>query len=108
MSICVTALPHTSTQPTLLLYSYYITHIHTLSQHDALPIYGANCLYFTDSAGYMLPDDVIARFALLRDKLKPETELGFHGHRSEEHTSELQSRMYLVCRLLLAKNKIIH
>src|SRR3712207_9000129 len=26
-------------------------------------------------------------------------------HRSEEHTSELQSRQYLVCRLLLAKTK---
>src|SRR3712207_8256697 len=28
------------------------------------------------------------------------------GRRSEEHTSELQSRQYLVCRLLLEKNKI--
>src|SRR3712207_7841955 len=28
--------------------------------------------------------------------------------RSEEHTSELQSRQYLVCRLLLEKNKIVH
>src|SRR5437762_10187578 len=28
------------------------------------------------------------------------------GHRSEEHTSELQSPMYLVCRLLLEKKKI--
>src|SRR3712207_8080981 len=28
------------------------------------------------------------------------------GHRSEEHTSELQSRQYLVCRLLLEKKKI--
>src|SRR3712207_8062125 len=28
-----------------------------------------------------------------------------HGGRSEEHTSELQSRQYLVCRLLLAKKK---
>src|SRR3712207_8491825 len=28
--------------------------------------------------------------------------------RSEEHTSELQSRQYLVCRLLLEKNKHIH
>src|SRR3712207_8278631 len=28
------------------------------------------------------------------------------GNRSEEHTSELQSRQYLVCRLLLAKKKI--
>src|SRR3712207_8083228 len=27
------------------------------------------------------------------------------NHRSEEHTSELQSRQYLVCRLLLEKNK---
>src|SRR3712207_7119919 len=27
------------------------------------------------------------------------------GYRSEEHTSELQSRQYLVCRLLLEKNK---
>src|SRR3712207_8131807 len=30
---------------------------------------------------------------------------GFHGARSEEHTSELQSRQYLVCRLLLEKKK---
>src|SRR3712207_7199261 len=28
--------------------------------------------------------------------------------RSEEHTSELQSRQYLVCRLLLEKNKNLH
>jgi 4-hydroxy-2-oxovalerate/4-hydroxy-2-oxohexanoate aldolase len=42
--------------------------------------YGANCLYITDSAGYMLPDDVSARVALLRDKAKPQTEIGFHGH----------------------------
>src|SRR3712207_7234845 len=31
-----------------------------------------------------------------------------HLHRSEEHTSELQSRQYLVCRLLLEKKKIAH
>src|SRR5690554_6973037 len=29
-----------------------------------------------------------------------------HAHRSEEHTSELQSRPHLVCRLLLEKKKI--
>src|SRR3712207_9020104 len=29
-------------------------------------------------------------------------------YRSEEHTSELQSRQYLVCRLLLEKKKNIH
>src|SRR5229473_3810816 len=31
--------------------------------------------------------------------------LGAHGKRSEEHTSELQSLAYLVCRLLLEKKK---
>lgn len=42
--------------------------------------YGANVIYVTDSAGYMLPDDVRARIGGLRDALKPETEIGFHGH----------------------------
>jgi 4-hydroxy-2-oxovalerate/4-hydroxy-2-oxohexanoate aldolase len=42
--------------------------------------YGANCLYITDSAGYMLPEDVKARIGAVREALKPETELGFHGH----------------------------
>ena len=42
--------------------------------------YGANCIYVTDSAGHMLPDDVKARLGAVRDALKPETELGFHGH----------------------------
>src|SRR2546422_7876249 len=32
-------------------------------------------------------------------------ELPFREHRSEEHTSELQSRLHLVCRLLLEKKK---
>src|SRR3712207_7592493 len=31
-----------------------------------------------------------------------------YNHRSEEHTSELQSRQYLVCRLLLEKKKTNH
>jgi 4-hydroxy-2-oxovalerate/4-hydroxy-2-oxohexanoate aldolase len=42
--------------------------------------YGANCIYVTDSAGYMLPDDVKARLGAVREALKPDTELGFHGH----------------------------
>ena len=42
--------------------------------------YGANCIYVTDSAGYMLPEDVKARIGAVRAALKPETELGFHGH----------------------------
>jgi 4-hydroxy-2-oxovalerate/4-hydroxy-2-oxohexanoate aldolase len=51
-----------------------------LEQARLMESYGANCLYVTDSAGYMLPDDVTARFTLLREQLRPETELGFHGH----------------------------
>lgn len=42
--------------------------------------YGANCVYVTDSAGHMLPEDVRARLGAVREALKPETELGFHGH----------------------------
>jgi len=41
---------------------------------------GANCVYVTDSAGYMLPEDVKERVGLLRARLKPGTEIGFHGH----------------------------
>ena len=42
--------------------------------------YGANCIYVTDSAGHLLPDGVKARMSAVRAALKPETELGFHGH----------------------------
>ncbi len=42
--------------------------------------YGANCVYCTDSAGYMLPEDVSARVGALRAALRAETEIGFHGH----------------------------
>ena len=42
--------------------------------------YGAQTVYVTDSAGYMLPQDVTERISALRDVLEPETEIGFHGH----------------------------
>ena len=42
--------------------------------------YGANCVYVTDSAGHLLPDTVKARVDAVRQALKPETEVGFHGH----------------------------
>ena len=51
-----------------------------VSQAKLMEGYGANCIYVTDSAGYMLPDDVTARLQPVRDALRPETELGFHGH----------------------------
>src|SRR3712207_6990926 len=41
------------------------------------------------------------------DERKPQAETQEIRYRSEEHTSELQSRQYLVCRLLLEKKKIL-
>src|SRR2546422_2584807 len=84
-----------------LLFSFFFffndtatTEIYTLSLHDALPIY----LY--NGSG------------LRRGRLSISCRLYLHEarghdpkpiHRSEEHTSELQSRLHLVCRLLLEK-----
>src|SRR3989442_8841698 len=61
------------------------TEIYTLSLHDALPIYGASWPKWGRHA------------PLHRARCK--------GAGSEEHTSELQSRPHLVCRLLLEKKK---
>lgn len=49
-------------------------------QGKLMESYGANTIYMTDSAGYMLPSDVIERISALREVLNPETEIGFHGH----------------------------
>ena len=51
-----------------------------VKQAKLMEDYGANCIYITDSAGYMLPDDVKERLSAVRQALRPETELGFHGH----------------------------
>lgn len=51
-----------------------------VEQGKLMESYGAQCIYVTDSAGYLLPDDVTVRVAALRAALKPETEIGFHGH----------------------------
>src|SRR3712207_8397106 len=68
------------------------TEIYTLSLHDALPIF-VTAQQLLDS----MPLDTIPPVATLPP----------HSRRSEEHTSELQSRQYLVCRLLLEKKKHI-
>lgn len=51
-----------------------------VKQAKLMESYGANCIYVTDSAGYMLPDDVRVRIDAVRQALHPKTELGFHGH----------------------------
>lgn len=51
-----------------------------LEQARLMESYGATTIYCTDSAGYMLPDDVTARIGALRAGLDAKTALGFHGH----------------------------
>src|SRR3712207_7706379 len=88
------------------------TEIYTLSLHDALPIFDAG--YLTpEQARYHPYSNVITRCVGANDSVEPDVFAGpvlpgdvFLVARSEEHTSELQSRQYLVCRLLLEKKKI--
>ncbi|MDP6934782.1 MAG: 4-hydroxy-2-oxovalerate aldolase [Myxococcota bacterium] len=42
--------------------------------------FGAQVIYCTDSAGYLLPSGVTDRIAALRSALGPDTQVGFHGH----------------------------
>ena len=51
-----------------------------VKQAKLMESYGANCIYITDSAGHLLPETVKSRLGAVRAALKPETELGFHGH----------------------------
>src|SRR3712207_9497418 len=77
------------------------TEIYTLSLHDALPISGEGHVARVLGLPERLPLRVLHRVEHLRQVARlPEL-----GVRSEEHTSELQSRQYLVCRLLLEKKK---
>ena len=63
-----------------LMMAHMIEAEELVAQLKLMENFGAHCVYITDSAGYMLPDDVTSRIALARAELKPETELGFHGH----------------------------
>ena len=63
-----------------LMMAHMISPEELLVQAKLMESYGANCIYCTDSAGYMLPDDVTARISLLRSELNSDTEIGFHGH----------------------------
>src|SRR3712207_8362908 len=88
------------------------TEIYTLSLHDALPILlpvhhfvsephllrrGLTNYWGYNTLGYFAPHAAYSSAGTAGQQV---TEF-----RSEEHTSELQSRQYLVCRLLLEKKK---
>src|SRR5690625_6777017 len=80
------------------------THIYTLSLHDALPI----SLTFNPNERLREPppspssNTFNTQIILWSEK----GEILNEKTRSEEHTSELQSRGHLVCRLLLEKKKL--
>src|SRR3712207_7914550 len=87
------------------------TEIYTLSLHDALPIYIWLPMAFTDSGRWDIHQirpsaasvKTWSRRNVRRDSSASSSALVLSSARSEEHTSELQSRQYLVCRLLLVK-----
>src|SRR3989442_8689810 len=109
-------------RPLFPLFSFFFfndtatTEIYTLSLHDALPIYSSvvgsvgrrerlGASGRSDRAQSTMMADVGTRYAVnatrFRLYLVPTSAI----MRSEEHTSELQSRPHLVCRLLLEKKK---
>src|SRR2546422_8358505 len=89
------------------------TEIYTLSLHDALPISVAKELYLSPATVATHVSHVLEKLGfssrveiaawIVERRLRQEAD----GPRSEEHTSELQSRLHLVCRLLLEKKKNI-
>src|SRR3712207_8095987 len=96
--------------------------IYTLSLHDALPIYVVGGDLGQPLALLLLRAVALERLGqadrLVRREQRRDGGRPLAGHRqgtvvvdlreaerSEEHTSELQSRQYLVCRLLLEKKK---
>src|SRR3712207_7447692 len=85
------------------------TEIYTLSLHDALPIWTPQRLHRDDAdlprgRARRLFRQLLPRPGSRRPGLRGRRPAGLR--RSEEHTSELQSRQYLVCRLLLEKKQI--
>src|SRR2546429_3187480 len=94
-------------QPPLIFFFFFFndtatTEIYTLSLHDALPIF-----YWLEAFRSKGREELEAA-ALATFQARME-QYGLRGkcvlYRSEEHTSELQSRLHLVCRLLLEKKK---
>src|SRR5690606_40307080 len=109
MAAMLVSLPLPATVPTRPVASFFVvtptppTEIYTLSLHDALPIY-LNLLKRARKAprgGWRR-----AVHKVSRGVINPGESAADIVHRSEEHTSELQSRENLVCRLLLEKKKL--
>src|SRR3989442_1973648 len=88
------------------------TEIYTLSLHDALPICpqqvciaGTVTSYPAFSKSLSAANPIEGRMRSTRQVTNRPTRMKIQEKRSEEHTSELQSRPHLVCRLLLEKKR---
>src|SRR5438045_6341148 len=83
------------------------TDIYTLSLHDALPIcFSASLIAPSSCSSWRKRENSGANFRVCRsDRMIWTSFWTAFAHRSEEHTSELQSLRHLVCRLLLEKKK---
>src|SRR3712207_8555807 len=86
------------------------TEIYTLSLHDARPICPLAALRDEDATLLAVVDAVVTQRGVgaFSTDLHLNSCVGEDVVRSEEHTSELQSRQYLVCRLLFdTKNPVL-
>src|SRR5687768_18034660 len=87
------------------------TAIYTLSLHDALPIFTTSASSFsailraTVAPTFPAPPTTVTLRFIATPRLVAGPLAPLLAARSEEHTSELQSRLHLVCRLLLEKKK---
>src|SRR3712207_9222332 len=106
-----------TTMPSISCFFFFndtaTTEIYTLSLHDALPILKP-CLPARlrnrERRIHLAPAPFVEDLKRLREAFPEGAVPVADGElllRSEEHTSELQSRQYLVCRLLLEKKKNI-
>src|SRR3712207_6859437 len=84
------------------------TEIYTLSLHDALPISGFRSAQQDTASAFGSDAPARGVFPVSVVDVHHDVSSQSKALRSEEHTSELQSRQYLVCRLLLEKKNKSH
>src|SRR3712207_7841863 len=93
--------PRSTLFPYTTLFRSYLTHLYTAAKIKIGIILG----YLHRFVHISCVDDKVAAYYFLTLSVRAIGTSLIDSSRSEEHTSELQSRQYLVCRLLLEKKK---